>query len=212
MNSSGYRARGWHVCALGAFLVLAALCSAQDTGTRPAAQARWGQFLRHDMMRYNPNETTLGVNNVSGLELKWQTNAGFIDGSSPVVEKGVLYIGVGGLSAFDIETGEELWSYATSGVIFDSPAVENGIVYVGDGNGYVYAVKADTGDLLWRFRTSHYGQLEIYSSPTVVGGVVYIGAGVLTAMGEAIITIGSRYPIRYAGEQALKDAGEVRSR
>jgi hypothetical protein len=49
--------------------------------------------------------------------------------------------------------------------------------------------------------------MNIISSPRKV----YIGAGVLTAMGEAIITIGSRYPIRYAGEQALKDA-EVRSR
>jgi outer membrane protein assembly factor BamB len=54
--------------------------------------------------------------------------------------------------------------------------VVGGVVYVGylwDGhNGYVIALNATTGALVWRFATNS----GIESSPAIVNGVVYIGS------------------------------------
>lgn len=49
----------------------------------------------------------------------------------------------------------------------------NGAVYIGSRDDYVYALKASSGALLWRYLTGN----EIFSSsPAVVNGVVYIGS------------------------------------
>ena len=45
----------------------------------------------------------------------------------------------------------------------------NGVVYVG-GDGYVYALNADTGTQLWSYDTG-----DSSSSPAVADGVVYVG-------------------------------------
>jgi putative pyrroloquinoline-quinone-binding quinoprotein len=41
-----------------------------------------------------------------------------------------------------------LWSYQTGGLVTSSPAVANGVVYVGSWDKNVYALNANTGDLL----------------------------------------------------------------
>ena len=48
----------------------------------------------------------------------------------------------------------------------------NGVVYVGSYDGYVYALNASNGTLLWRYLTGN----GVYSSPVVVNGVVYVGS------------------------------------
>lgn len=92
-------------------------------------------------------------------------------------EAGYIY----GLNAV---TGSKLWSYKTEGKIFSSPAVANlsggktvsgkeeGIVVIGSTDNYIYALKAKTGKLIWKFkcRKSVLGTANIYN------GRVYIGA------------------------------------
>lgn len=112
--------------------------------------------------------------------------------------------------ALDATTGEEIWRFSTGvnddgekdtflsePVMRSSPVVHDSIVFVGGGNNiqreqdnqrevierhiYLYALDAETGDLLWKFQPD--GALE--GSPTVVDGVVYFGcsAGNLYALG-----------------------------
>ena len=55
-----------------------------------------------------------------------------------------------------------------------SPAIDttNGVVYVGSLNGYLYALKASTGAILWQGKTGG----NIYSSPALANGVVYVAS------------------------------------
>jgi outer membrane protein assembly factor BamB len=57
------------------------------------------------------------------------------------------------------------------GPFLSSPAVANGVVYVGLGDGYLYALNAETGVALWTYAAGGSG-----SSPAVANGVVYVGS------------------------------------
>ena len=49
-------------------------------------------------------------------------------------------------------------------------AVADGVVYVGSDDNFLYALKANTGELLWRYETG--GNVD--SAPVVMAGVVYV--------------------------------------
>ena len=59
----------------------------------------------------------------------------------------------------------------TFGVVY-APTVAYGMVYAGSDDNRVYALDAETGELLWSFKT----QDVIRSSPTVTNGGVYVGS------------------------------------
>jgi eukaryotic-like serine/threonine-protein kinase len=63
--------------------------------------------------------------------------------------------------------------YPVVGSISNSPVVANGVVYVGSEDHSLYALDAQSGKLLWSYKTGNY----ILTSPAVVNGVVYIGSG-----------------------------------
>ena len=136
----------------------------------------WREFHRPDMMRWNPCEKVLNVNNVGNLQKKWSYKTGF-DGaaSSPAVANGVVYIGSddNNVYALNASTGAKLWSYTTDGEVNSSPAVANGVVYVGSDDGNVHALNAHTGAKLWSYAIG--GQVN-WSSAAVANGVVYIGS------------------------------------
>ena len=152
--------------------------SGSSTTTSPAPPlSNWSQFLEDNMQRSNPNETILGVNTVSNLTQKWDTeySVGCCESpqSSPAVVNGVIYFGVvNGMSALNATTSANLWTFSTGGFV-SSPAVANGVVYFGSTDNNVYALSASTGAKLWTFSTGN----EVTSSPAVVNGVVYIGSG-----------------------------------
>ena len=64
------------------------------------------------------------------------------------------------------------WEYTVGFWFESSPAVANGGVYVGSADGYLSALNAQTGALLWRYKVA---DCCIYSSPAVANGVVYVG-------------------------------------
>jgi len=155
------------------WLMLATANTSAHAQTSNPSPADWTQFHRDNMQRWNPYETTLSVNNVSTIQLKWRSIFGNFAQSSPAVVDGVVYVGPdnGSVYALNADTGDQLWSYNT-GVQFDSPAVANGVVYVGSSNGNLYALNASTGAKLWSYATGD----QVYSSPAVANGVVYFGS------------------------------------
>ena len=129
---------------------------------------------------------------------KWNFKSSMPIASSPAVVGGALYFvsSAGSLVSLDLKTGQPKWVYSieyerkfeaknlhgyppaaqTMPDVWDmftsSPAVANGKVYFGSGDGNVYAVDAQTGQLLWKFPTKD----VVHSSPAVVNNTVYIGS------------------------------------
>lgn len=72
------------------------------------------------------------------------------------------------------------FTFKTNGPIRSTPAIYNDVLYFGSGDGFLYAVDAETGKERWRF----YAEAPIYSSPAVAGGQVWFVSanGVLHAL------------------------------
>lgn len=84
----------------------------------------------------------------------------------------------GSWSALDAASGDVLWQTAdpTSGAIdFGAVSVANGVVYAGSqaSTGYMYALNAETGRILWSYASG--GSID--DGPSIVDGVVYWGSG-----------------------------------
>jgi polyvinyl alcohol dehydrogenase (cytochrome) len=78
-------------------------------------------------------------------------------------------------AALDSATGRVLWQIADpSGGVALSPLTNaNGVVYASSTSGYMYAINATTGQILW----SHQGPYAVNNGPSVVNGTVYWGNG-----------------------------------
>ena len=130
--------------------------------------------------------------------LKWKFATGSRITSSPAVANGTVYFGSfdSYFYALDAATGQLKWKFATAGErrfagtrlhgsepraevmpdpfdsYLSSPAVWNGAVYFGSGDGYVYALDANSGALKWRIHTGD----VVHASPAIADGVLYIGS------------------------------------
>lgn len=111
--------------------------------------------------RVNPTETIIGPSNAANLAVKWKSAyplPGKVTGS-PVIANGIAYVGTiqGLLVAFDIASGNILWTFAAKGPVYGSATVQNGIAYFGSVNypgegligNYAYALNATDGSLIW---------------------------------------------------------------
>ena len=103
----------------------------------------------------------------------WETDTSFPGGLT--LDGDSLYAGGydNKLHAFDKNSpGSEFWTLDTEAGIWGVPTVADGRVIFGDMNGNVYAVEADSGELLWQ--TAAPG--PIVTSPAISDGVAYIAS------------------------------------
>lgn len=73
----------------------------------------------------------------------------------PIVMDGRMFVGFNDrdkMTAFDVATGTELWSFFTGGPVRFPGAGWNDKVYFTSDDGYLYCVTASTGELVWKFR------------------------------------------------------------
>ena len=138
--------------------------------------------------------TDINAGNVARLGLAWSydmvTNRGIE--ATPVVVDGVMITsGVAGrVYALDAATGRQLWVFepevdmqVNRGVCCDQVnrgvAVKDGRVFVGALDGWVYALDARTGAVLWKADSfvTHDRGYSITGAPEVAGDVVVIGNG-----------------------------------
>ncbi len=90
--------------------------------------------------------------------------------SWPMFQKDLAHSGYS--TTWGPQTNNVLWTTSV-GEIESSPAIVNGVVYVGSYSGFVYALNASSGAIIWSYAANE----NTESSPTVVDNVVYIGAG-----------------------------------
>ena len=132
--------------------------------------------------------------NVGELGLAWSYNLESRRGvqATPIVVDGVMYVTASWsvVHALDALTGEPLWVYdpevpgdfASRGccdVVNRGVAVYDGLVFVGAYDGYLHALDAATGELVWRADTIENREMSytVTGAPRVINGHVIIGNG-----------------------------------
>ena len=111
----------------------------------------------------------------------WSANAGKGEGrlgvhQGPIVADGRVYAAAieGGVRAFDLQTGKEIWEYKPekkSGLLLSGgPGVGDGLVVIGDLNGHVIALDAASGAEKWKAQVTN----EVIAAPTIGMGTVFV--------------------------------------
>lgn len=157
---------------------------ALGVGVASAAEGDWTQY------RYAP---TKNAHVDSGLDDLLDDGVVTADEvrSTPVIANGKMFVGnhgTGALQAFDLATGDVLWSEQAPNWVHSEMIYADGTIFVGFGNRFaheeipgvrgsgesgVLALDADTGKQLWRFDTVG----EVMPTPVVVNGAVYVVTG-----------------------------------
>jgi len=187
-------------------IVILALTTAFAATIATSAAQDWpGYLFDIGHSSHNALATAITPSNASTLVADWSFNdpqpgpgqpgAGLY--SSPTVVNGVVYIGsnTGNFYALDETTGAVLWQQLLGfttplscsrgqGVISTATVATDPVsgtltVYVGGGDGYLYALDAATGNIVFRQFVVDVGTTQnrgfIWGSPTIVNGTIYLG-------------------------------------
>lgn len=119
--------------------------------------------------------------------IQWQVKTGGAVRSSPILSKGILFIGSsdGFLYALDSATGTERWKFNAKDPIVSTPAVASDTVYFGTRDGRFIALDTTTGKNVWTVKTGidtalawGYESGDFFtSSPTIAENQVFFGGG-----------------------------------
>ena len=93
-------------------------------------------------------------------------------GQRPVIADGRVYAAAveGGVSAFDLRTGQSVWRYASELPLTGGPGAGDGLVVVGSLEGDVVALDAATGTEKWKTKVAN----EVIVAPAVGSGMVFV--------------------------------------
>ena len=90
----------------------------------------------------------------------------------PAIADGHVYAAAveGGVSAFDLRSGQSLWRYASELPLTGGPGAGDGLVVVGSMEGDVIALDAATGAEKWKAKVAN----EVLVAPAIGGGMVFV--------------------------------------
>lgn len=93
-------------------------------------------------------------------------------GQGPAIADGKVYAAAieGGMRAFDLQTGQALWHYASESRLSGGPGVGEGVVAIGGLDGEVIALDAATGAEKWQAEVTG----EVIAAPTIGLGTVFV--------------------------------------
>jgi len=137
------------------------------------------------------------------LRRRWEIELN-CQGSQPVVVGDRLWVAekdVHRIRCLSATDGRDIWSFTAGGRIDSTPTVYAGLVLFGCRDGSVYCLRADDGELVWRFRAApddrrimSFGQIEslwpVQGSVLVQDGVAYFAAGRSSFLDGGIIVYG----------------------
>lgn len=154
----------------------------RDSGRTAVTQSELPESLKLKWVRHLPPVTPAYHSE------RLQFDAGY----EPIVASGRLLIGSSkndSVTAYDVQTGAEIWVVRTNGPVRLAPAVWENSVCFGSDDGCLYCVDLETGDLRWKHRAvpsrrQLLGNKRLISvwpvrgGPVVADGRVYFAAGV----------------------------------
>src|SRR5690349_8479794 len=187
--------------------VLLGLAVVASSPKSAAQTSDWPAYL-HDATHssYNALATAITTANAASLTQNWtftdrpptmtgQPAVGF--NASPTVYNGVVYLGsnTGQFYALNESNGAILWhrllgftkgtscriprGITSTAAVATDPVSGTLTVYVGGGNGFLYALNAANGQIIWKKMVVSLGMTDdegyVWSSPLIVNGVVYMG-------------------------------------
>ena len=196
--------RGYRGCALVAILVLHAIGHSGHADDWP--------MWRHDARRSAATPEQLPavlhlhwVRDLPALRPAWpgQSRLRFDFSYQPIVTGKLLIIGSNAndrVTAYDTDTGDEVWRFYAEGPVRFAPAAWQGKVYVASDDGYLYCLDASAGQTVWRFRGGPsdrkvLGNQRLISmwpsrtGPVVHEGVVYFTASIWPFMGTFLYAL-----------------------
>ena len=90
----------------------------------------------------------------------------------PAIADGRVYAAAveGGVSAFDLRSGQSVWRYASELPLTGGPGAGEGLVVVGSLEGDVVALDAATGAEKWKSKVAN----EVLVAPAIGGGMVFV--------------------------------------
>ena len=122
----------------------------------------------------------------SPLQLAWVQNVGAnIYFTSPLVYEGNVYIasmvdneqGKASIICIDARQGTIQWKYPLRHSVRSSIAAAEGCVFAQDVNGWLYAVNAETGKLIWEKDLRMNKQVPLNDGLVTNGKILYAGTG-----------------------------------
>ncbi|MFN8633871.1 MAG: carbohydrate binding domain-containing protein [Chloroflexota bacterium] len=188
----------------------------------PTTNAAWTEHLfDHTKSNYNPNETALTVQNAPNLQLRWRAHADAATSIQPIVANGMVYWGAwdGYLRATrlaDATPGAtnvpSTWATyigTTDGGptcapryigVASTPVVAdvvlngkpNSTLFLGGGDGFLYAVDAYTGGIIWKTQLGTPPGDFLWSSPLISNGSVYMN---VASLGDCPLTPAKMYKL-----------------
>ena len=166
----------------------------EQTAIEPGAVrvGAWG-VTPGNQRYFPPSLAGMTAADLDDLELKWAVR--FPDAirarSQPAVAHGNVYLGSqsSGVIALDATQGCLRWQFPTvaevrTGIVAD-PDPATPYLYFGDLVGYVYAVDARSGELLWRDRPDDHPSLTITAAPALHDGALYVSLSSLEVTAAA---------------------------
>lgn len=121
----------------------------------------------------------------------------------PIIHDGKVFLGFNDrdkVIAIDLPSGKIVWEFYTDGPVRFPPAALDGKIFFSSDDGYLYCVRADDGQLLWRFRGGPserkvIGNRRVISAwparggPVVRAGQVYFAASIWPFMGTFVYAL-----------------------
>jgi|GEM_PF-6901243 len=124
-----------------------------NTVTFPTAMTSAGSFFGN-LFIVHINGTLYALNKNQGSEVSWTNNIGPV--TNPVVSPPNLYAmdPTGTLHALDLESGIEIWTYATGAPVKTSLVVYGGYIIYGSDDNYLYCIDSISHVPRWTFKTA----------------------------------------------------------
>jgi len=123
----------------------------EETAANTKASEDWPTY-RHNMARTGRASTKLPTE----LSEAWSIDLGGRLSATTIAD-GQLYVAsidTHTVHALDAENGSRLWDFTVGGRVDSPPTCYKGLVLFGSADGHVYCLRADSGELVWRFRAA----------------------------------------------------------
>ncbi len=178
-------------------VALPARCESAEIDVTAATGAWQSGVDLQNHRKFDASITSLSISDMPKLKLKWAF--AYPDAvrarSQPLLAGGAVFVGGqnGSVFSLDADKGCLRWEFSTvaevrTGIVM-APAVSarqlESLLFFGDLVGYVYALNAATGELVWRDRPDEHPSLTLTAAPAYHAGRLYVPMSALEVTAAA---------------------------